>query len=100
MQCISRVRLCLRDGLFTVLIACARDRYVARSRIVQLIINSLFLVTSATGGTPDGKHDSGARLLRYFVSCFALLDALTGFHNERSDTPPNYNTPTEKKRPI
>ena len=65
----------------------ALAEYIVHSRVVPLVLNSLFLVQSATGGTPNTKSGMQPRHVDYFSACLRLLEALSGFHCRRSVSP-------------
>eukprot|EP01044_Picomonas_judraskeda_P010173 COSAG03_NODE_1292_length_4391_cov_1.278425_2_plen_360_part_00 len=65
----------------------ALAEYVVHSRVVPLVLNSLFLVQSATGGTPNTKSGMQPRHMDYFSACLRLLEVLSGFRCRLSTRP-------------
>jgi hypothetical protein len=65
----------------------ALAEYIVHSRVVPLVLNSLFLVQSATGGTPNTKSGMQPRHVEYFSACLQLLEALSGFRCRMSTSP-------------
>jgi len=66
----------------------ALAEYVVLSRLTQLLTSGLFLVLSATGGTPNSKQGTQARHVDYFTACFRLLGVLSGFYSQRISAKP------------
>ena len=58
------------------------------SRLTQLLTSGMFLVLSATGGTPNSKQGTQARHVDYFTACFRLLGVLSGFYSQRISAKP------------
>ncbi len=90
--CMNLISLFLRSAADVEQESCAclcaaLGEYVVHSRVVPLVVNSLFLVQSATGGTPNTKSGMQPRHVDYFSACLQLLEALSGFRCRLSTRP-------------
>ena len=91
--CMNLISLFLRSAADVVkqescgCLCAALGEYVVHSRVIPLVLNSLFLVQSATGGTPNSKPGMQPRHVDYFSACLRLLEALSGFRCRLSTRP-------------